>query len=221
MAYKGIIFDLDGTLLDTITDLKTATNHALKAYGFKEVNYSQTLAAVGNGVLKLLENCAKYDGNQELNDEILGLLLEKFSQKYQECFMDETKPYPGIIELLKKLNEKNIKIAINTNKLQAFSESLVAKIFGDIKFEKIIGDDLNHPKKPDPFAANTLVELFNFDKKDILYVGDSEVDLCTASNAEVDGCFVAWGFRKHHQIAHIKHKYIVHSVKELDDLIWS
>ncbi len=218
MSYKAVIFDLDGTLINTIEDLKTATNYALSKNCFKEITTDQTLACVGNGVMNLIKQAALYD-NKKADEKILVKMFEDFNVAYKKCFMDQTRAYDGIYEILKIFNANGIKLAVNTNKLQNFAESLIKKVLKDIDFVTVIGDNLKHPKKPDPYAVDIIAKTLCLDKKDILYVGDSEVDLSTGVNAGVDTCFVDWGFRKYDDIKHIKHQYRVFKSEEILNIV--
>lgn len=217
--YKAVIFDLDGTLLDTIDDLKQAVNCALKEKGIKEITREQTFKSVGNGFRNLLKNAVAYDSEAKVSEEEIDELVKRYEYHYSNCYLKQSKPYSGILELLEKLNQNNIKIAINTNKRQSFAENLHQHFFKQYNFLKVMGENKDYPKKPDPYAANELVKLFGLNKNEVLYVGDSEVDLNTAINAGLDVCFVSWGFRSLEQVKHIDYNYIADDTKQLEAII--
>lgn len=217
--YKAVIFDLDGTLLDTIADLNTAVNRALAEKGIQAINCQQTLASVGNGFRQLLIRAASYDKNANLSEQEIDELVESYAKHYETCYMDQSKPYPGICLLLDELDKHGIAYAINTNKRQFFAENLIQRFFAKNKILKVMGDHPDYPRKPDPYAAKKLVEYFGFEHKDVLYVGDSEVDLKTANNAGLDVCFVSWGFRSKEEVQDIPHKYTANQAKDLEKII--
>lgn len=215
MKYKAVIFDLDGTLLDTSIDLNNAVNKALNEHGFEGISVAETISYLGNGFRVLIKKSIK----KEVSETVVDKVAESFKINYRKCFKDKTYIYDGILNLLLKLNEKGIKIAINTNKKQDYAEELVKDRFKNIKFEYVYGEDISYPKKPDPFILNKLVSDLGLLKSEVLFVGDSEVDLKTAYNAEVDSCFVSWGYRSYDQIKDIKHNYVVDNALNLENII--
>ena len=144
---KAVIFDLDGTLLDTLEDLANACNYALKSCGFKIHHVKDYIRFVGNGRYKLIERIVpdKYKEDKEVINKVLRL----FDEYYGEHMVDMTKPYDGIIEMINKLKEKSVKIAVVSNKPHEFAEDVVRRYFGDA-FEITYGQRPNHPTKPDP-----------------------------------------------------------------------
>ncbi len=211
--YKGIIFDLDGTLLDTIDDLNEAVNIALSKFNLKTINREQTLRSVGTGFRNLLDKAASYDLNYDKTD--LDDLVKEFEMAYAINFKDKTKAYDGIYELLKELSDKEYPLAINTNKRESYAKELVSLHFPDIKFDFIIGESEDFAKKPDPSAANMIIDKWKLAKHQVLYVGDSEVDLLTAINANIDAIHVSWGFRSYEDVCELE---FIESVKSVDRL---
>lgn len=185
-----VIFDLDGTLLNTIADLGNACNHALKSMGFSPHPLSAYNYMVGNGVRKLMER-AEPDATSETIDE----LLRHFREYYDEHCNDLTQPYPGIPELLRTLRDQGIRVAVTSNKYQKAVDKIIAHYFGDIEFAAILGEVPTRPKKPDPSIVFEALSICPTPKKDVLYVGDSAVDMETARRACVESAGVTWGFR--------------------------
>lgn len=185
-----VIFDLDGTLLNTIADLGNACNHALKSMGFSPHPLSAYNYMVGNGVRKLMER-AEPDATSETIDD----LLRHFREYYDEHCTDLTQPYPGIPELLRTLRDHGIRVAVTSNKYQKAVDKIIAHYFGDIEFAAILGEVPTRPKKPDPSIVFEALSICPTPKKDVLYVGDSAVDMETARRACVESAGVTWGFR--------------------------
>lgn len=189
---KLIIFDLDGTLLNTIADLATATNQALAFYGYPTHDIPQYKYFVGNGINKLFER-ALPEGKKD-SENVLKI-RECFIPYYNEHLTDFTQPYPGIPELLETIQQHNILIAVASNKYQQATGKLIPHFFPNIKFTAIFGQRDGVPRKPDPTIVFDIMEIAGVSKDEVLYCGDSNVDMQTAANAGVDGIGVTWGFR--------------------------
>ncbi|MDE5663896.1 MAG: HAD family hydrolase [Muribaculaceae bacterium] len=185
-----VIFDLDGTLLNTIADLGTACNYALEKLGYPPHPISAYNFMVGNGVRKLLER-AQPDADSETIDR----LLVHFRQYYDAHCTDHTVPYPGIPELLRDLVAKGIKVAVATNKYQAAASQIINHYFPDIPFAAVEGQVEDRPVKPDPSVVFAVLNASPTPKAEVLFVGDSGVDIETARRACVDSIGVTWGFR--------------------------
>ena len=185
---KNVIFDLDGTLLDTLGDLADSVNFALKKYGYNERTYSEVRAFVGNGVVRLME--LALPGGKE-NPQFETVLAD-FKAYYAENCKNKTKPYDGIEQLLETMNEKGVKMAVVSNKFDAAVKELCKDYFG--KYITVaIGETPTVKKKPAPdtvFAA-----MKELGETNCVYVGDSEVDIQTAKNAGLPCISVTWGFR--------------------------
>ena len=189
---KLIIFDLDGTLLNTIADLASATNHALAANGYPQHATEEYRFFVGNGINKLFERALPDGEKTETN---VLRIRQSFIPYYDVHCADLTRPYPGIPELLNTLQKKGIQIAVASNKYQRATGKLIPHFFPDIRFTAILGQREGIPRKPDPQIVHEIIKLAGVQPEDVLYVGDSNVDMQTALHAKVDGIGVTWGFR--------------------------
>ena len=213
---KMIIFDLDGTLLDTIADLAKATNHALKALGYPTHDMNEYHIMVGNGINRLLQLALPEEAR---TDENLQAMRDQFVPFYNIHNADDSSPYPGIELLLEELQAAGIKMCIASNKYQAATEKLVAHYFPKINFVKVLGQRDGIPAKPSPVIVDELIAAGEVEKKDVIYVGDSGVDMETALNGGVTACGVTWGFRPVADLEQFHPKYIVNSVEELYKLL--
>lgn len=187
---KLVIFDLDGTLLDTIADLGTACNFALESKGYRRHPLAVYPYMVGNGVRKLIER-AQQDASPEEVDELLVL----FRKYYDEHCTDYTKPYPGIPELLEDLTKNGIAVAVATNKYESAAKRIVKHFFPNIPFVAIMGQAEGRPVKPDPSVDFAILLSHPTPKEYVMHVGDSAVDIETARRACVMSVGVSWGFR--------------------------
>lgn len=194
---KLVVFDLDGTLLDTIADLATATNYALEQNGFPARSLDEYPFFVGNGIDKLFER-ALPEGEKTRDN--IQLIRQAFISYYDEHNADRTAPYPGIPELLAALQEKGCQLAVASNKYQQATEKLIGRYFPGIRFAAVFGQREGVPVKPDPSVVNEILQLTGVARPDALYVGDSGVDMQTAANSGVDSIGVSWGFRSRQEL---------------------
>ena len=189
---KLVIFDLDGTLLNTIEDLGYAANYALQKHGFPTHSLASYPYFVGNGVRRLITRVLPED---DRNDSTVATLLKDFKEYYDLHNTDFTHPYEGIVELLKDLRENDIAIAVASNKYQSAVETIISHYFGDFEWAAVEGHKEGVNPKPDPSVVFEILSKVNVAKKEVLYVGDSGVDMETARRACVDSVGVTWGFR--------------------------
>lgn len=210
--YKGVIFDLDGTLLNTIEDLSDSVNSVLEVYKYPLHGYEEYKLKIGNGFRNLLE-VSFPEGT--MNDSIMEEALKRFLSLYDKRYMCKTVPYDGIVNLLEQLDEKGVKIAVNSNKRTDYTNNLIKKFFPQIRFSGIIGERIGISKKPDPTSVFELLDLMKLDSKDVIYVGDSKVDMMTGKNAEMDKAGVLWGFRGREELEMYKADYIIKTPNEL------
>lgn len=212
---KLVIFDLDGTLLNTISDLGEAANHALSRAGFPTHSLSSYPYFVGNGVRKLLERVAPEDAR---DDQTIDQLREYFKEYYNLHMADQTLPYPGIIDLLENLADHGIKLAVASNKYDSAVKSLIDHFFPNIEWAAVEGQKPDVPVKPDPSIVFDILSKVPTPKADVLYVGDSGVDIETARRACVTSCGVTWGFRPESELKKHYAENIVSSPEEILDL---
>ena len=203
---KLIIFDLDGTLLNTIADLAQSTNHALQTLGYPTHEESAYNFMVGNGINKLFERALPE--NEKTEENVLRVRRE-FIPYYNEHNADKSRPYPGIPQLLKEMQKKGIQLAVASNKYQSATVKLIAHYFPTISFIAVFGQREGIPVKPDPTIVNDILDIAHVTKEDVLYVGDSGVDMQTAANAGVTACGVTWGFRPRTELEAFHPTYIV------------
>lgn len=189
--YQLAIFDLDGTLLNSIGDLMMACNAALAHFGYplhEEAAYKQF---VGNGIYQLVERALpESDRGVERVNEVKAV----FDAYYKTHSLDQTKPYEGIIPLLKALKEAGVICCVLTNKAQCYAEELVEYFFGDL-IDKVVGQREGFPIKPHPIGIHELLGAYQVKPEACIYIGDSDVDMQTAKNAGVQSIGVLWGFR--------------------------
>nr|WP_302831631.1 HAD family hydrolase [uncultured Bacteroides sp.] len=211
-----IIFDLDGTLLNTIADLAQSTNHALHALGYPTHEESAYNFMVGNGINKLFER-ALPEG--EKSEENVLRVRKEFIPYYDVHNADKSRPYPGISELLEQLQAKGLQIAVASNKYQAATQKLIAHYFPGIRFTAVFGQREGVNVKPDPAIVEDILAIAKVAKEDVLYVGDSGVDMQTAINAGVTSCGVTWGFRPRAELESFQPDNIVDKAADILKLI--
>lgn len=209
---KLVIFDLDGTLLNTIADLANSTNYALKVLGYPIHEPDKYNFMVGNGINKLFER-ALPDG--EKTEENVLRVRQEFVPYYDQHNADKSRPYPGVTELLETLQTAGMQLAVASNKYQAATEKLIAHYFPNIKFTAVFGQREGIPVKPDPIIVKEILQIAKVQEEDTLYVGDSGVDMQTAINAGVTSCGVTWGFRPRTELESFHPDHIVDNAEEI------
>ena len=185
-----VLFDLDGTLLNTLADLREAVNYALREYGYPLKSMEEIRMSVGNGVGKLMERVLP-DGKETSCYE---QCLHTFRTYYSEHMQDFTRPYPGVCELLTALKKKGFRLGIVSNKFDAAVKALSRDYFGDL-IDVAIGESPEVRKKPAPDCVLEAIRLLGAVKEEVLYVGDSDVDVATAHNEGIPCIGAVWGFR--------------------------
>lgn len=189
---KAVIFDLDGTLLNTLDDLADSTNYALSRFGYPTRTIEEVRQFVGNGVAKLIERAIPEGKNNPNFEKCLAI----FKENYAQNMYNKTAPYNGIIEMLSNLKSKGIKIAVVSNKFDLAVKELCKKYFEEfIDFAAGENEAQGIKKKPAPDTVISVLNEFNFAPEDAVYVGDSDVDIMTAKNSKMPCISVTWGFR--------------------------
>ena len=212
--YKHVIFDLDGTLLNTIDDLADAGNHVCTLHGWPTHTVDAFKLMVGNGIPKLVERFAPQGTSQEVLDQA----YQEFMDWYGVHKEDKTAPYAGMPEVAKALREAGVSIAVLSNKADAMAGPVVEHYYPGI-FPVVQGALPGLPTKPDPTLLYKLMERLGATQEDTLFVGDSNVDIRTAKNGGLTGCGVLWGFRSREELEAAGADVIVSTPQELQDLI--
>ena len=196
--YKLVLFDLDGTLLDTLEDLAAAVNHALSVRGLPLHSLQEYRSMVGHGVRNLVQQALPSGSD----DNLIDAALADFKAFYTTHIDVHTRPYPGMQELLKDLHAAGVQMAVASNKFQAGTEKLVREFFPEIPFAAILGNREGYPLKPDPEivaevlrASGTAPDGSRTSRKDTVMVGDSRTDMLTAANGGINAIAVGWGYR--------------------------
>ena len=186
---KTIIFDLDGTILNTLVDLKNAVNHGLKTRNLPEKDLEYVRNAIGNGTQVLIKRCCPED----ISEEERAIVFATFKNYYLEHYADNTRPYEGIVGMLKKLKGQ-VKLGVVSNKDHDLVIKLINKEFPGL-FDIVQGSYFDKPKKPNPYLIDKIIKENNLNKKDCLYVGDTNIDKESATNAGLDYLLVNYGYR--------------------------
>lgn len=195
---KLVIFDLDGTLLNTIDDLGTAANHTLAELGLPQHTLDEYRLMVGNGMRKLIMRALPLD--KASDDAFIDSTLKQFLEYYAAHIDVYTKPYPGIPELINTLSTDGYKLAVASNKIQAGAEKLIAEFFPGIPFVAVMGNSPLYPLKPDAAVVEYIMDKAGTGRNSTVMVGDSGTDIQTARNAGIPIIAVSWGFRPRHEL---------------------
>lgn len=207
-----IIFDLDGTLLNTIGDLAVACNHMLNLRSLPTHSYEEYCSFVGNGIRRLVERALP----EELQtDEHIQAAREDFLKYYIEHIDIHTEPYEGIPALVTSLQANGYKLAVASNKFQAGTEKLIRKFFPDISFVDVCGNREGVPLKPDTALVDIILQKAGVPLENCIMVGDSAVDMNTAHNAGIHSIGVTWGFRSIEELREAQAEYLVSTTEEL------
>lgn len=212
--YKAVIFDLDGTLTDTLDDLADAVNHVLTQHGFATRSREEVRSFVGNGLCRLMRRSLP----AEVSDEDAQVYTQQLTAYYKAHALDKTKPYEGIVPLLKKLNARGVVCAVATNKRETAAVDICRHFFGDLVV-LVKGDNGTRPLKPDKACIDEILQELHLAKEDVLYVGDSEPDAYTARNAGLQGVGVLWGFRSAEQLREAGFDKLAGNCEELFNVV--
>lgn len=188
---KAIILDLDGTLANTIDDITDGLNGMLTEYGFPNVTTTDTLNNINNGALELVRRSLPADHR---DDEFTKKAKKTYEKYYSDCYCNKTLEYPGISSAIKKLEASGVSLSVLSNKQDEFVKVIVKKLFKDVKFDFVIGQG-SFTTKPDPTSVNYILSNINVQSEHAVIVGDSNVDMITAKNANIKAVGVSWGYR--------------------------
>ena len=214
MKYKAVLFDMDGTVLDTLGDLAAAVNHTLREFSMPARSIAEVAAALGNGAAYLIAHTVPDGTPKELTDKVLAAYAP-----YYDAHCDIlTGPYDGIVPLMEKLRDRGVKLAVISNKQDTAVKPLAEKYFPGL-LEIAVGESAEVRRKPNPDAVLAALRHIGVEREDAIYVGDTEVDLQTARNAGMECASVDWGFRTREQLVEIGAEHIFDTVQELEEYL--
>lgn len=217
MQNRLFIFDLDGTLLNTIGDLATACDHMLALRNLPQHTYEEYCSFVGNGIMRLVERALP----EELRTpDYVAAARRDFVDFYIEHIDHKTVPYEGMVELLCDLQRDGAHLAVASNKFQAGTEKLIRKFFPTIDFIEICGNREGVPLKPDTALVDLILGKAGIERQNCYMIGDSGVDMQTARNASIHGVGVSWGFRSREELEMHESHAIADSVEELREILY-
>ena len=211
---KAVIFDLDGTLLYTLDDLTDSVNYAVSKFNYPNFTSKEIQTFIGNGVNKLIERAIPQGKENQYFEECLKI----FKTHYSQNMMNKTMPYDKTEEMLIKLKTKNIKIAVLSNKFDKATKELCDYYFPKL-IDIAVGESDETPKKPNPLGLLKIINDLNLTKEECVYVGDSEVDILTAKNANIECISVDWGYKSKDFLIQNEAKTIVSSPEKLLKMI--
>lgn len=214
MKYKLAIFDMDGTILNTLEDLADSLNHILAENGYRERTLKEVRSFVGNGIRKLIEQALPAG----TGDAEIQRLFQEFLPYYKEHCADKTKPYPGVTQLICELRAAGCLVAVVSNKEDAAVQKLCVQYFDGL-FDAAVGEKPGICRKPAPDSVEYVLERLSVTKDQAVYIGDSDVDVATARNAGLDCIAVKWGFREEAFLRKQGAEVLVDTPKELWDMI--
>ena len=213
MKYNTYIFDLDGTILDTLLDLANAVNFAMRSKGYPERTVDEVRSFIGNGIRVLIRRSVP----ENTSEADYAEALEIFTKYYLEHIADYTKPYDGIIDVINELKRRGCKTAVVSNKAHFAAQAVVKDFFGDI-FDAVTGKMDEFPPKPEPDSLFYTIKALGAEKDDCIYIGDSDVDVLTAHNAGLHCIGVTWGNRDEDVLLASGAEFIAHAPKEILDI---
>lgn len=215
MKFKGIIFDLDGTLVNSLEDISDAMNKVLQGLNFPTHTYDTYQYFIGSGLRNLVSKALPATNN---SDEQIEICFECMINEYREMCTLKTKPYDGIVELLENLTSQNIKMAVFSNKADELTKKIASEIFPN-HFDTAVGLSTEALKKPNPFEALEIGKKWNLKPEEILFVGDSDIDMQTAVNANMFPVGVTWGYRTEEELKNSGAKLVVNTASELIEIL--
>jgi len=215
MKFKGIIFDLDGTLVNSLEDISDAMNKVLQSLNFPTHTYDTYQYFIGSGLRNLVSKALPASNN---NEEQIQICFDSMVNEYRKSCTLKTKPYKGIVKLLDHLASQNIKLAVFSNKADELTKKIASEIFPDY-FDTAVGLSTEALKKPNPFEAVEISKNWNLKPEEILFVGDSDIDMQTAINANMFPVGVSWGYRTEEELKTSGAKVVVSKASELIELL--
>jgi phosphoglycolate phosphatase len=214
---KAVIFDLDGTLTDTLRSIQKSANLALEAYGFSPYPLDPYRYFVGNGSEELIRQCLIGKGDKEL--AYFDRVMEKYREVFEQYCMYEVHPYDGIVELLGRLKEMGIRTAVNSNKPQERTEDVIRDIFGADCFDMLVGQSSLRERKPAPDGVLYIMQQLSLSPEEVVYIGDTCTDMMTGKSAGVFTVGALWGFRDREELEKYHADAIIEHPSELLDYL--
>ena len=215
MKTNAIIFDLDGTLIDSLEDMALSMNDVLKEFNLPTHPLFEYRQFVGDGALYLTQRAVPKNSSQTLINQV----LTRYKEVYDQSIYDSTQPYEGIYELLTILKKRKILMGVLSNKPHVFTLKYVQNLFNEFDFKQVHGQKQSVPKKPDPTAAIAIANAFKLDPKEIFFVGDTPTDINTAFNAQMKSIGVLWGFRTKEELQNANAQHLVKHPLDILELL--
>jgi phosphoglycolate phosphatase len=214
MRYKAVLFDLDGTLANSLFDLADSVNHVLSAHGFPVHPTESYKYFAGDGIAKMIRRAMPQNEGEKTHK----ILQDEFMEYYSKHYVDKTVAYNGVNELVSRLKEKGIKVAVVTNKAQEAAEKVVEKLFGNV-FDIVMGLRPGIPAKPDPTSVFMVMEELCVKPEECAFVGDTSMDIAVGVNSGAYPIGVLWGFRELEELKEAGAKAFVKNAKELENIL--
>ncbi|MBO5929704.1 MAG: HAD family hydrolase [Clostridia bacterium] len=215
-TFKAAIFDLDGTLLDSIGDLAAAMNDTLASYGFATFPLAHHKSAVGNGIRAYAEKCIPAERN---TPEFLDEFVKSVGARYDSHCTETTVPFDGILPLLDFLKSQGVALNVLSNKLDGFAKEMIAHYFSVYGFHSVYGERPGFPKKPAPDVALTIAKECSVSPEEVLFIGDSIYDVMTGNNAGMCSVAAAWGYQSEQMLLEKNPTFLAHSPLEIIEYI--
>ena len=216
MSYKLIIFDLDGTLLDTIGDLADSANIVLENHNYPTHSEADYMRMVGAGISELVSQMLP---EHERSTDRIHYFVEAMEAEYQNCWDNRSRPYDGIEHVLNVITSNGIPMAVLSNKPHPFTVKMVQRLLHKWTFNPVLGAMTDIPRKPDPAGAKLIAEKYGLTSEECVFVGDSEPDVLTAQNAGMVSVAVSWGFRSAEQLKELNPDHLIHHPGELMEIL--
>jgi len=216
MKYKGVIFDLDGTLVNSLEDIADSMNIILSKHGFPTHNLEAYKHFIGHGLKNLVRETLP-EGSKD--EALISSCFASMMEEYSNNCLNKTRPYDGIGELLNELTAREIKLAVFSNKVDELTKKVVMTLLPNWNFELVIGSSAEMPRKPNPFGALLISQQLEIDPEDLIYIGDTNVDMQTANSAKMYAVGALWGFRSKEELSSNGAKYLLNHPLDLIQIL--
>lgn len=214
--FDACVFDLDGTLVNSLMDLALCTNEALRLFELPDYGIDDYTEFVGNGIANLIKRAM---GDKAEDEKLFRSVYDTFNLLYDEKCLDYTRPYQGVTEMLRELRDSGVKIGVLSNKTDSFAKRIVGVLFDSSLIDVVYGQRDDFPRKPEPDSLYAMLKELGVPKERCLYIGDSCVDINTAKNADVTFCGVGWGFGGYVAMKHECTQLFVKTPDEITDAV--